>query len=159
MPSGLVTVRIMHNKPPKEFTSTHIHTLPVTIATLVVLLPLTSKSDVISASQQPEGAMEMTEYSSTDDSSPPPSLLQLLQFSSPPFLSWLLPSFLPCSASLLGAQASRTRHKNKPRKVRSGWLELGQEGVREEEGRQKRGVGNEGRGGWRYGGEGKWKEM
>ncbi|CAB1416969.1 unnamed protein product [Pleuronectes platessa] len=35
---------------------------------------------------------------------------------------WLLPSFLPpslpCLASLLGGQASRTRHKNKPRKER-----------------------------------------
>lgn len=91
------------------------------MATLAVLLPLTSKSDVISASQQPEGAMVMTEHSSSDGSFLPPSFLQFLHFPSPPFL-------LPCLASLLGGQASRTRRKNKPRKVRSGWVKRGSRG-------------------------------
>lgn len=97
MPSGLVTVWIMHNKPPEEFTHTHTNphalTLPVTIATLAMLLPQTSKSDVISASQQPEGAMVMTDYSPSDGSFLPPSLppLQFFHFASLPFLSWLPP--------------------------------------------------------------------
>lgn len=96
MPSGLVTVWIMHNKPPEEFTHTHTNphalTLPVTIATLAMLLPQTSKSDVISASQQPEGAMVMTDYSPSDGSFLPSSL---------PFSSSTLPLFHSSAGSLL----------------------------------------------------------
>lgn len=87
MPSGLVTVWIMHNKPPKEFP--HTYTLVVAIATLLVWLSLTLKyEDVISASQQPEGAMVMTDS------------------------AWFAACFLSPPASQLHASP---RHKNKPK--------------------------------------------
>lgn len=88
--------------------------------------------------------MVMTEYSSSDGSFLPLFLLfNILHSSSPPFLCWILPSFLPlfrppCLETLLGVQPSRTRRKNKPRNVRRGWQREG-ESERRNKGRKVKG--------------------